>query len=261
MTRVKKMAYAVLASIAVVLSMVAPITSSPALAKPVSSDPTHKTIVPGQFAGVVRDITAEADCHQAINGVNIPCRAGSVVGSTIIPRSEVRKGERYIVYSGNMAKDNAAMQHLMAEIGPQFAANAKVPNAVTPALACGVTASASGSYTATIFDGITKPRIGYSLHFYLGYQNGVCNRVYITDSETHLISAGTSATYLEATSFNSRPGDLSGGWYPGCASLPHTSPYPAPNYLSGNSGYAFTDQVQSDCNWFIHRAYGYITLP
>src|SRR5690349_2128159 len=101
-----KQPYVVLAVVALLLSLIAPGNTTNTYAQSEGPDPLMKTFVPGQYAGVVRDMTSVSDCHMTVNGTDIPCLTGSVVGSYIVPLSEVRKGERYIVYYGNQKEDN-----------------------------------------------------------------------------------------------------------------------------------------------------------
>lgn len=215
---------------------------------------------------VARDITAESDCRWSINGHDLPCLPGTVIGDFVVPRSEaVATGESFVVYTGDRARDDPAIQKLMSAASARYATQNKEDStlqestlSVMSACGCNVPCSASGSYTASNFPGTPQPRIGYTAYYTVGYLNGVCNWVQVTRSETRFISTGASAAYLEFTSFNRNGGDPYNGWYPGCANIPHTSNYSTP--MGGYTGYNFTNQVQSDCNWFIRRAYGYVPL-
>jgi hypothetical protein len=214
-----------------------------------------------QVVVVARDMTLQSACSLQVNKVSIACPQGTVVGTFVVTEAEAKtRGENYIRYTGNKAKDNAAIDALIKTAGQKYAATrnkalSAIFQSVLPKTACGGSSFVAGSYTASNFDS-PQPKIGYSIQYSLGYYNGICNRIAVASSNTYFITSGSNA-YLYATAFNRDAGDLSNGFYPGCANIPHTSNYPTT--LNGYQGYNFTDEVSS-CDIWNHRAYGYASL-
>lgn len=198
---------------------------------------------------VARDITKKANCKLQVNGADVPCPAGMVVGDFVVTKKEaIAAGEEYVAPTGDAAADDAALDKIMKDAGSKAREKEKAAGTSPVRVsACGGNQRADFSYDAIHFPH-PYPAIKVVVYYDVTWYNGVCNSVGVNSSETDWARWTGVNAWLDYTAFHGR------AYYPGCpTNIPHTSNYPTPMY--GVTGDRFYHSVENGCNfWDAHTS-------